>query len=81
LKTILHELFEEYKIVRRILVLWAIVTITWTTVLIFTNLALITAPVAAAYGTNVGLLTTVIAFYQWSRERDARGKPSGHNNK
>lgn len=66
----LHRLFEEYKIVRRLIVLWATITITWTTVVMFGDISLITAAASTAYVANIGLLATVIAFYQWSRARD-----------
>jgi len=69
-KAFLHRLFEEYKLVRRIIVFWAIITISWTTFVMFSNPVAITDAAAEAYLANIGLLATVIAFYQWSRGRD-----------
>jgi Na+/H+-translocating membrane pyrophosphatase len=66
----LYRLFEEYKIVRRLIVVWAVVTISWTTFMMFADITFITAAATSAYVANVGLLATVIAFYQWSRVRD-----------
>jgi drug/metabolite transporter (DMT)-like permease len=70
----LYKLFEEYKIVRRTLVFWAIALVTWITFMVFTDITLITTAVAAAYATTVGVLGTVIGFYQWSRARDVENK-------
>lgn len=66
----LYKLFEEYKLVRRLIVFWAMGLITWTTIVLFTDISLITTAAVSAFGLVIGLLATVIAFYQWSRERD-----------
>lgn len=70
ISSFLYRLFEEYKLVRRLIVFWAVITITWTTYVVFSNPVAITDAAADAYLANVGLLATVIAFYQWSRGRD-----------
>jgi len=66
----IDDLFEKHKIVRRLLVLWAVILITVVVIWVFDDLTLITAPVASALGIVTGILATVIGFYQWSRGRD-----------
>ena len=61
-------LFEKHKLVRRLLVFWSVTLITWVITRVFDDLSQLTAPVAAALATVTGLLTAVIAFYQWSRQ-------------
>jgi len=80
IKSVLYKLFEEYKIVRRIIVFWAVITITWTTYALFSNPTGITDAAADAYLANIGLLATVIAFYQWSRGRDKDGSSDNDQN-
>ena len=63
-------LFEEHKFVRRLLVLWAVVMITFILAVVFKDVTLITASVAAAVSTVVGILSVVINFYLRSRELD-----------
>lgn len=64
-------LFNEQKLVRRLLVLWAVCLITWVTLRVFADVTLITAAAATALATITALLTVVIGFYQWSRGQDA----------
>ena len=66
----INDLFEKHKLVRRLLVLWAIVLITWVVVVTFSDISLISAPGATALSVVVGILGTAVAFYQWSRSRD-----------
>lgn len=63
-------LLENHKLVRRLLVLWACLLITVVTFVVFRDLAQVTAPVAAAYSTVVGILSCVLGFYQWTRHRE-----------
>jgi hypothetical protein len=76
---LLDHLVEERKLVRRALVLWAAGLITFVTlevVDVLGKMSEITAPVTSFYLGVTGLLTAVIGFYQWSRERDDAGKNS-----
>ena len=66
----IDRLFNRHKLVRRVLVFWAMATILWTSYMMFRDITLINNAAAMAYATNVGLLATVIGFYQWSRSRD-----------
>ena len=66
----LHRLFEEYKVVRRVIIIWIVYLITRITYIVFSDMEAVTGAVASAYASLVGLLAVVIGFYQWSRERD-----------
>ena len=66
----LDSFFEQHKGARRLALLWAMALITYATHAVFSGLSAVTAPVASAYGVVVGLLSAVIAFYQWSRAKD-----------
>ena len=70
-------LFEEHKFVRRLLALWAVAMITFVLAVVFKDLTLITASVAAAVSTVVGILSVVINFYIRSRELDDKRKDDG----
>ena len=63
-------LFNEHKLVRRGLVVWAIWLITVITLLVFADMDKITAPVAAALASITALLTVVVGLYQWSRDKE-----------
>lgn len=77
-------LYNEHKLMRRMLVLWAMAIITWAMALlswvahkVFADLSLITPAVADAMGviatalaTVAALLTVVVGLYQWDRARD-----------
>lgn len=63
-------LFNQHKLVRRLLVLWAICLITTVTFKVFNNISEITPAVSAALGTITALLTVVVGLYQWSRTRE-----------
>ncbi len=68
--TFFDRLFNRHKFVRRVMVVWAMATITWTTWMLFRDASLITPASAAAYATNVGLLATVLGCYQWGRNNE-----------
>lgn len=63
-------LFEKYKFARRLLLIWAAALITYSLVSFWQHVDTITDPVAKVIIAVLGLLTVVIGFYQWSRERD-----------
>lgn len=69
----IEALFEEHKFVRRTAVLWALLLITFVTYVTFSQLPLLTASVAAALGSVVGILSVVIGFYIKSRQLDDQG--------
>lgn len=66
----IERLFEEHKLIRRLLVLWAVTLITWTVTRVFSDLAALTAPVATALATVTAILTAVLGFYQWARQNE-----------
>lgn len=67
-------LFEKHKLVRRSLVYWAATIITLATYAIFKEPTSITAASATALATVTGVLTAVIGFYQWDRNKDGEDK-------
>lgn len=66
----LNSFFEKHKGARRVALFWAICIITYATHKMFADIGAITSASATAYATICALLTTVIAFYQWSRNKD-----------
>lgn len=72
-------LFEEHKAARRVLLGWAM----WILTLLVLRatevevLKTMSAPAATFLGAVVGILTTVLAFYVKSREREDR--KNGHS--
>lgn len=69
----LSNLVENRKLVRRLLVLWAVSLITFVTLEVVTvlgRMSEITGAVTSFYLGVTALLTAVVAFYQWSREKD-----------
>jgi len=66
----LDSFFEKHKGARRTALLWAMCLITYATHKMFDDVTNITSASATAYATICALLTTVIAFYQWSRNKD-----------
>ena len=65
-------LFNQHHFVRRLLVVWAVCVLTWVIFQVFTDISRITNAVSTALGLIAGILTTVITFYQWSRNREDR---------
>lgn len=71
----IDRLVEQHKAVRRGLVIWAACLIWFVThevVTVMRNMTEITAPVVSFYLGVTALLTAVIGFYQWGREKDDR---------
>lgn len=71
-------LFEEHKAARRVTLFWAIWLIS-VVVLRVTDpevIPTITAAAATVITAIIGILTTVIAFYQWHRNSDNKIKNS-----
>jgi len=65
-----ERLFNQYKLVRRLLMLWAVLLITYVVVRVFDDIILISAATVSALGIVVGLLASVISFYMWSRNEE-----------
>jgi hypothetical protein len=66
----IETLFEDHKLVRRVLVIWAIWLITTVVLTVTDKITTIDTPTAAMVSTIVGILATVTAFYIKSRELD-----------
>jgi hypothetical protein len=60
----------HHKLVRRVLVIWAIWLITTVVLTVTDKITTIDTPTAAMVSTIVGILATVTAFYIKSRELD-----------
>ena len=71
-KCLLDKLFNEQKFFRRVILLWAITLITMF-VLFLMNVELLIG-IGAAGATVatgiIGILATVVGFYQWHRKQD-----------
>ena len=71
---LIEALFEKHKLVRRVLVIWAICLITYVVLRATEAITTIDTATAAMVSTIVGILATVTAFYIRSRELDAKRK-------
>lgn len=60
---------------RRSVLLWACTLITWVTVEVFTETPNVPSGTATALGIVVGILATVIGFYQWHRKANSDTPP------
>lgn len=66
-------LVEDHKLIRRTLVVWAaglITVVTYDILDVLGKMDELTTPVVSFYLGVTALLTTVIGFYQWARERE-----------
>jgi len=61
-------LFNKHKFVRRSIVFWALLVITWSILHALPRLE--AGNLLTAFGLVIGILATVIGFYQWLRNRD-----------
>jgi hypothetical protein len=66
---------DRRKIMRRLLLLWSAWLITLVTLRVTTPDVMIQVGAAGAtiFGAVVGILATLIGFYQWSRHDDDKG--------
>lgn len=74
----LGKLVNEHKLIRRLALLWACSLIT-VVVLRVTQPAVlqhVNAPVATIVTAVIGILATVIGFYQWSRHKEGVHGPA-----
>jgi hypothetical protein len=75
----LDHLIENRKAIRRTLVVWAaglITIVTYDILTVVKKMDEVTTPVVSFYLGVTALLTAVIGFYQWSRERDQQSDSS-----
>ena len=66
----LSRLANHQRLFRRLVLLWACALITWVVVRTWINPPEISAGTAGALATVVGILATVVGFYQWHRKAD-----------
>lgn len=66
----IDHLFNKHMLVRRTLVFWAVVLITWVIYQVFIDVSKITAAVGVALGTVTAILSVVVTHYQYSRSKD-----------
>lgn len=66
--SMIDDLFNKHKFVRRIIVFWALAVITWAIWHTFPRLE--SSNLLSAFLAVVGLLSVAIGFYQWLRNRD-----------
>lgn len=64
----IDRLFNQYKFVRRIIVLWAMWLITLVVLRAISDLGAVTASVAAMVGSVIGILSVVLGFYFQNRK-------------
>jgi len=67
---LLDSYFNKHKGARRTLLLWAVLLITWTVIKVVNLVTVVDGHAVTLAGLVIGLLATVIAFYQWSRIQD-----------
>ena len=67
-----EELFEHHKLVRRVLVFWALYEIHLTLLKYRELMIVLDTPTVAGITTIVGILSTVTVFYIRSRELDSK---------
>ena len=61
---------EKHKLVRRLTLLWATSLITYVVYNVVDDLSTMTSAGASVVVAIIGILTTVIGFYQYSRGKD-----------
>jgi len=65
---LVDRLFNRHRLVRRVALFWALAVIGWA---IYVTVPKLTgAHAVAALTAIIGILTPVIAFYQWSRNNE-----------
>jgi len=62
-------LFNKHKFVRRAVVVWAILAISWTMYVIIPSLET-DGSKTTVLGIVIGLLASAIGFYKWSRTKE-----------
>jgi hypothetical protein len=70
-----------HKLVRRLLLIWAVGIITYATIRTYEQLEMITNQVVSLYGLTLGILSTVIGVYFHDRHKeDTQGDKNGKRN-
>lgn len=64
------DFIDKYKIVRRVALIWAMVIITLTILEVYKHLEKLTTADATVLVAIIGILATVIGFYQHSRFKE-----------
>jgi len=65
-----NRLFNQYKFMRRFMLFWIVVLLTFVTYRVFWQTE---GELSSEYMALTGLLTIVVGLYQWLREREDRG--------
>lgn len=68
----IETLFNRHKLVRRLLLLWAVCLISFVVVAFVAKMGSIQTADATVIVAVIGILATVLGLYQWSREREDR---------
>ena len=68
---LIDRLFNQHKLVRRVVVAWALWLITLVVLRFVSLMSTIDTATVSGVGTIVGILTTVLAFYIKSRQLDS----------
>ena len=68
--TVIKDLVERHKLVRRFLLVWAVGIITYASIRTYEQLDMITTQVVSLYGLTVGILSTVIGVYFHDRHKE-----------
>jgi len=66
----INKLFNEYKFVRRYMIFWSTILVGWVVWMVFTNMEEVSTPVATVAVSVLGLVGTVLTFYQILRGKD-----------
>ncbi len=66
--SIIDALFNKHKLVRRTIVFWAMALVSWSIIIVLPKLEGVTAKDALVI--IIGLLTVVIGFYKYLRDKD-----------
>lgn len=75
---LIERLFNEHKFARRFALFWAIWLITLVVLRVTEKVTEINGHVATIVLGVIGILATVIGFYQWSRQNDDEDHDISH---
>lgn len=74
--SLINELVNKQKLIRRVIVIWAAALITWICYVVFKDIKAITAVVVSALATMTALLGVPIGYYFHDRSKD-KGEEEG----
>lgn len=66
----IKDALEKHKLVRRLLLAWAVGIITYASIRTYEQLEMITTQVVSLYGLTLGILSTVIGVYFRDRHKE-----------